>query len=104
LAAKRQGQQQIPCGNDNQKSKGNRGRLLGAGEVEEAAGVDPGVAGHAADSVEFDGVDAEVVFEVGPDVEADDFTEDDDARAGCLAGEDDLEKFAFELGRRLGDA
>jgi hypothetical protein len=38
------------------------------------------------------------------EVEADDFAEDDDAGSAALAGEDDLQELAFELGRGFGDA
>jgi hypothetical protein len=78
--------------------------LLRPDEVEALVGVDPGIAGHAAYGVQASGVDAEVLFKIGGDVDADDLAEDDDAGAGALAGEDDLQQLAFEVRRRFGDA
>ena len=67
-----------------------RRALFGPFQVEAFAGVDPGVAGHAAYGVEFGGIDAEVVFEIFADVNVNDLADHHDSCSGALAGEDDL--------------
>jgi hypothetical protein len=67
-------------------------------------GADPGVAGHAAHGVEAGGIDAKIFDKIFADVEANDFSKDDDAAAGSVAGVDDLEQAALHLRGRLGDA